>query len=73
MKQKNKIDEDAVVGAAAAGGGEVVAGDANGEGDMVPGSKGTGVEDVLGKDCDHHKDGYLGPKCFHVPARCGKL
>lgn len=32
-------------------------------------SGGTTSTDVLGK-CDHSHGGYLGPGCFHVPAKC---
>lgn len=38
----------------------------NDDGDIVDGS-GTTDADVLGKDCDHEKHGFLGPGCFHMP------
>ena len=74
MIDLKKVYEDAVMAAGDAG---VAVGDiapassaSAGDADIVP-SKGsmTTTDDVLGKHCDHHKDGYLGPECFHVPAR----
>lgn len=65
-------------GAAAAGGdagGAASAGDSGGTADgtsapaaEVADASGIKASDVLGK-CDHHKDGYMGPGCFHVPSR----
>lgn len=72
MIDLKKVYEDAVMAAGDAG---AAAGDIApassadaGDADIVP-SKGsmTTTDDVLGKHCDHHKDGYLGPGCFHVP------
>ena len=54
------------------GGGEVVTASPTGDGDITAPNSGTSADDVLGK-CDHHHDGYLGTKCFHVPSRCGKM
>ena len=59
------VEEDAVVAAGDAGAGEVVADTGSADADLTA-SKGISADDVLGK-CDHHKDGYLGAKCFHVP------
>lgn len=67
---KKALEEDAMV-AASAPAGEVVGG-STAVGDIVDNSDGITADEVLG-NCDHHKDGYLGPKCFHVPKRCGKL
>ena len=72
-EKPKKLKEDAMVAAAPAGGGEIAAADSGANGaDLTPPEHGTSVEDVLGK-CDHKHDGYLGPKCFHVPKRVGKL
>ena len=74
MIDLKKVYEDAVMAAGDAGAavGDIApASSANaGDADIVP-NKGsiTTTDDVLGKHCDHHKDGYLGPECFHVPAR----
>ena len=74
MIDLKKVYEDAVMAAGDAG---AAVGDiaptssaSAGDADIVP-SKGsmTTTDDVLGQHCDHHKDGYLGPECFHVPAR----
>lgn len=68
---KKALDEDAMV-AAAAGAGEVVSGSASSDGIVsTPTDSGITNDEVLG-NCDHHKDGYLGPKCFHVPSRTNK-
>lgn len=63
------LDEDAVVGgdAGAASAGEVAAPTVGGDPDVVD-HTGIGAEDVLGKNDDHSKNGYLGPGCFHVPS-----
>jgi len=58
------VEEDAVVAAGDAGAGEVVSNSAV-DTDLTS-QKGISADDVLGK-CDHHCDGYLGSKCFHVP------
>lgn len=60
------------------GGGGAVGGDAGGAGgdaggavaDVSGGDAATGITtgEVLG-NCDYHKDGYLGPGCFHIPSR----
>ena len=72
-EKPTKLKEDAMVAAAPAGGGEIAAADSGANGaDLTPPEHGTSAEDVLGK-CDHKHDGYLGPKCFHVPKRVGKL
>ena len=74
MIDLKKVYEDAVMAAgdvgAAAGDIALASSASAGDADIVP-SKGsmTATDDVLGKHCDHHKDGYLGPECFHVPAR----
>lgn len=74
MIDLKKVYEDAVMAAGDAG---ATVGDiaptssaSAGDADIVP-SKGsmTTTDDVLGKNCDHHKDGYLGHGCFHMPAR----
>lgn len=59
------VEEDAVVAATDAGAGEVVSDGGTVDTDIAP-NKGISADDVLGK-CDHHSDGYLGTKCFHVP------
>ena len=67
-KDKKELDEDAVMGAGDCGAaaGDIAAPSNAGDSDVV--AKGTSAEDVLGKDCDHHKDGYMGAKCFHIPS-----
>lgn len=67
------LDEDAVIaagGGASVGGGEIVTPSGVGDADIVKG--GMTTDDVLGKDCDYHKHGYLGPGCFHMPSRVCK-
>ena len=74
MIDLKKMYEDAVMAAGDAG---AAAGDiapassaSAGDADIVPSNGSmTTTDDVLGKRCDHHKDGYLGFGCFHVPAR----
>lgn len=72
MIDLKKVYEDAIMAAGDAGAavGDIApASSASaGDADIVP-SKGsmTTTDDVLGKHCDHHKDGYLGPGCFHIP------
>ena len=70
--QKKGLDEDAVVAPTAAPGGGEIAAPSTGTVDVQPPSSGIKYDDVLGK-CDHKHDGYLGPGCFHVPKRVGKL
>lgn len=68
---KKAIDEDAMVSAGANGGGEVVSGSTP-SGDVVTNNQdGMTTDEILGT-CDHHKDGYLGAKCFHVPSKAAK-
>lgn len=67
-----KLHEDAMVAAAPVGGGEITANATANSDDISSPANGISDEDVLGK-CDHRHDGYLGPKCFHVPGRVGKL
>lgn len=58
---ESALKEDAVVGGDAGGasvGGEISAPSLD---------NGISAGDVLGKDTDHHKDGYLGKGDFHVP------
>lgn len=75
MLNLKKVYEDAVmaVGAGTGAAGEIAPSSAasGGSADGIVAGKGSMVttDDVLGKDHDHHKDGYLGPGCFHVPAR----
>lgn len=59
-------------GEGAVGGGEVSAPADSGSsssGDIVQGGEMHGIttDDVLGNHCDHHKDGFFGPGCFHRP------
>lgn len=60
-------------GEGASGGGEVSApsdsGSSSNSGDVVQGGEmhGMTTDDVLGKHCDHQKDGFFGPGCFHRP------
>ena len=73
MIDLKKVYEDAVMAAGDAGAavGDIApASSASaGDADIVPSNSSmTTTDDVLGKHCDHHKDGYLGPECFHVPA-----
>ena len=74
MIDLKKVYEDAVMAAgdvgAAAGDIAPASSASAGDADIVPGKGSmTTTDDVLGKHCDHHKDGYFGPECFHVPAR----
>ena len=74
MIDLKKVYEDAVMAAgdvgAAAGDIAPASSASAGDADIVPSKCSmTTTDDVLGKHCDHHKDGYLGPECFHVPAR----
>ena len=74
MIDSKKVYEDAVMAAGDAGAavGDIApASSASaGDADIVPSNGSmTTTDDVLGKHCDHHKDGYFGPECFHVPAR----
>ena len=73
MIDLKKMYEDAVMaaGAAPASGGEIAAPSQAGDADIV--KAGMTTDDVLGKDCDHHKNGYLGPGCFHVPSKACKM
>ena len=73
MIDLKKMYEDAVMaaGAAPASGGEIAAPSQAGDADIV--KAGMTTDDVLGKDCDHHKHGYLGPGCFHVPSKACKM
>lgn len=71
-KQKRGLDEDAVVAPTTAPGGGEIAAPSTGTADVQPPTSGIKYDDVLGK-CDHKHDGYLGPGCFHVPKRAGKL
>ena len=73
MIDLKKMYEDAVMaaGAAPASGGEIATSDPASDADIVKG--GMTTDDVLGKECDHHKHGYLGPGCFHVPSKTCKM
>lgn len=76
MNKRAKLDEDAVMAAGdcAAPIGDVSAPADSADTDVV--AKGTSADDVLGKDCDHHKEGYMSTKCFHIPSNIigrGKL
>ena len=70
--RRGNVSEDAVMAAGDAG---AAVGDvaepstAAPSGDAVAAPSGAiSAGDVLGKDCDHQKDGYLGTNCFHVPS-----
>ncbi len=52
-----------------AGGAASTAGTAVGSGDAAASTSGITSGDALGK-CDHSSAGFLGPGCFHVPAKC---
>ena len=74
MIDLKKVYEDAVMAAgdtgAAVGDIAPASSASAGDADIVPSNGSmTTTDDVLGKHCDHHKDGYLGFGCFHVPAR----
>ena len=73
MIDLRKMYEDAVMaaGSAPVSGGEIAAPSQAGDADIV--KAGMTTDDVLGKDCDHHKNGYLGPGCFHVPSKACKM
>lgn len=65
----NKIEEDAMVGADGVSTvGDVLPSDSAGtlNQGFKPG-KGLGTSDILGKNCNHKKDGYMGKKCNHLP------
>ena len=65
VTEADSVNEDAIVSGASASA-DIAAPSANVDSDVV--DKGIGSEDVLGKDCDHHKDGYMSTKCFHIPS-----
>jgi len=66
------IDEDAVMsGGEGSVGGDIATPSHVGDADIVKG--GMTTTDVLGKDCDHDKEGYLGQGCFHMPSRVCKM
>lgn len=65
VTEADSVNEDAIVSGTSASA-DIAAPSANVDGDVV--DKGIGSEDVLGKDCDHHKDGYMSTKCFHIPS-----
>ena len=73
MIDLKKMYEDAVMaaGATPASGGEIATPGPASDADIVKG--GMTTDDVLGKECDHHKHGYLGPGCFHVPSKTCKM
>lgn len=72
-KKQEGLDEDAMVTPTAlVGGGEIAAPSDGAASDLQSPDAGIKYDDVLGK-CDHKHDGYLGPGCFHVPKRAGKL
>lgn len=65
VTEADSVNEDAIVSGTSASA-DIAAPSANVDSDVV--DKGIGSEDVLGKDCDHHKDGYMSTKCFHIPS-----
>lgn len=73
---KKILDEDAVVAAGDAGVGEVVTTPAGGTSNEVVDNTNSDNDmmstEILGS-CNHKKDGYLGPKCFHVPKCAFKI
>lgn len=72
MVKLEDIFEDVVAPAGDAAGnssdGEVAAQPTTNNDDDIVSNDKTGLStDILGKDCDHKKNGFLGPGCFHMP------
>lgn len=65
VTEADSVNEDAIV-SGVSDSADIAAPSASVDSDVV--DKGIGSEDVLGKDCDHHKDGYMSTKCFHIPS-----
>lgn len=63
----NYIKEDALVGNNnSIATGEITNSISSNDNDVV--IKDIGIDDVIGKDCNHNKDGYMSTKCFHIPS-----
>ena len=65
VTEADSVNEDTIV-SGVSDSADIAAPSASVDSDVV--DKGIGSEDVLGKDCDHHKDGYMSTKCFHIPS-----